>query len=185
MTEFKPRIGNYGTLATGTLSGFFIQLGTECKQDHAILYAGFRDGVESILEAKPSGGVQFSLSGNHLNLTAVPNKVIDCALLTTPCPPSIENRMPITPSAFKWAASIRNCLSALFRAVFARWALPSRVHAEFPEPAINPKCSDISLPWIFEVVLKIIRLADSLSFPSPRSVDSASTAIALHLGQVE
>lgn len=68
MTEFKPRIGNYGTLATGTLSGFFIQLGTECKQDHAILYAGFRDGVESILEAKPSGGVQFSPLSNYAHL---------------------------------------------------------------------------------------------------------------------
>lgn len=60
MTKFKPRIGNYGTISTGTFSGFFIQLGTECKQDHAFIYAGVRNGVEMILEAKPSGGVQFS-----------------------------------------------------------------------------------------------------------------------------
>lgn len=59
-STYQPRIGNYGTLATGTISGFFIQLGTECKQDHVVLYAGFRNGVEMVLEAKPHGGVQFS-----------------------------------------------------------------------------------------------------------------------------
>lgn len=65
MTEFKPRIGQYGTLQTKTRTSFFIQLGTDCKDDHVVMFAGVRDGVEMVLEAKPSKGVCLSPLSNY------------------------------------------------------------------------------------------------------------------------
>lgn len=65
MTEIKLRVGNYGTLQTKTRASFWIQLGTDCKDDHVVGYAGFINGIEMVLEAKPSKGVCLSPLSNY------------------------------------------------------------------------------------------------------------------------
>lgn len=57
---YQPRPGQYGTLRTKSFFGFFIQLGTECKEDHVVVFAGLVNGIPSILEATPSRGVVLS-----------------------------------------------------------------------------------------------------------------------------
>ncbi len=53
---YQPRPGQYGTLKTGTFFGYFIELGTDCKDDHVVVYAG--NGM--VLEATPSKGIVLS-----------------------------------------------------------------------------------------------------------------------------
>ena len=65
MITFTPQIGMYGTLQTKTWTSYWIQLGTDCKEDHAVMYAGFIGGIEMVLEAKPSKGVCLSPLSNY------------------------------------------------------------------------------------------------------------------------
>jgi hypothetical protein len=65
VSEFKPKVGNYATLQTPGWTSFFIQLGTDCKDTHVIGYAGVLNGIEMVLEAKPSKGVCLSPLSNY------------------------------------------------------------------------------------------------------------------------
>ena len=71
---FQPRVGQYGTLQTKTRTSFFIQLGTDCKDDHVVMFAGIRDGIEMVLEAKPSKGVCLSPLSNYKDCQIAWNK---------------------------------------------------------------------------------------------------------------
>ena len=74
MNDYKPRIGNYGTLQTKTWTSYWIQIGTDCKDDHVVMYAGVQDGVEMILEAKPSKGVCLSPMSNYAGIEIAWNR---------------------------------------------------------------------------------------------------------------
>ena len=51
MSDYIPQVSDVGTLATGTFSGYFIQLGERSKADHVVI----ADGKGGCYEATPSG----------------------------------------------------------------------------------------------------------------------------------
>ena len=55
MTNYNPRVGDYGVVATGGIFAKLIQLGTRSRWNHAFIYVGEIDGVASIVEANPTG----------------------------------------------------------------------------------------------------------------------------------
>ena len=60
----EPAIGQYGVVQTKTISGFFIQMGTRSRDDHAFIYIG--EG--QIVEATPKRGVIVSDVHKYSNI---------------------------------------------------------------------------------------------------------------------
>jgi len=55
MTNYQPRIGDYGVVRS---TGFFaklIRIGTTSRWNHAFIYIGDYMGVDSVVEANPKG----------------------------------------------------------------------------------------------------------------------------------
>lgn len=60
----EPQIGQYGLVHTGTFSGFFIGLGTNCDIDHVVIYMG----NDQIMEATPRKGIAFADVNKYKNI---------------------------------------------------------------------------------------------------------------------
>ena len=61
---YQPRVGDYGVVSTKGIVGFFIQLGTFSKENHAFLYVGH----DAIIEATPRKGVVISPVTKYSNI---------------------------------------------------------------------------------------------------------------------
>ena len=64
---YTPLRGAYGTVSTSGLAGFFIQLGTFSKQNHAFIYIGEGNPLGNIIEATPHG-VKYGWTSEYTNI---------------------------------------------------------------------------------------------------------------------
>ena len=55
MNNYSPRIGDYGVIKTGGFFAKLIRIGTTSRWNHAFIYIGNYMGVDSIVEANPTG----------------------------------------------------------------------------------------------------------------------------------
>jgi uncharacterized protein YycO len=55
VTDYVPQVGDYGVIKSNGLFAKLIRIGTTSRWNHAFIYIGNYQGVDSIVEANPRG----------------------------------------------------------------------------------------------------------------------------------